>query len=919
MKALLSLAMECPDAETLADLAQTPGDLEQRAAIADHASECESCRAVLAAVFGAPPKRERIGRYLVGRRLGSGGMGVVYQARDPELQREVAIKMLYRGAPAERLRREAQALARLAHPNVVAVYDVGEHEGQTFIAMALVDGETLRRWLAIERSGREIMRVLCAAARGIEAAHAARLVHRDLKPDNVFVARDGNSLVGDFGLARDRSPGDSLTGLRAGDIPIGDAETLVSGEARGGVDLTETGTVLGTPAYMAPEQAAGAATELSDQFSFCVMAYEALNGCRPFAGANLDELCTAAERGEVRAPRRDPGVGPAVERALRRGLSANPAERFPTMTALRLAIEPRPRRWPMIAGGVAALAAASAITWVVSRPAALPDPEVTCAGTRTQFTDTWNPTKRARWIAAAHANGALEDAASELAARLDRFADGWTSQRYETCVEQTTGAVDDLRAARRNACLDTRRVEFEATIGNTSPEDALALWRRVAALSEPAACRDASHAFGSGYQALVLAAARARTVDELAAVATRAEREGDQRAQLSLSLSLAARALADNRLADADARARRAVTLAEALAQPFERVRALSLSARALCASGKQEEADRFLEIAEAASRSQTDALDEVHDARATCLAYRRDFAEAVPMLVAMLERVTRRYGRDSFEAYELHHRLIEAYQALGQQAGFARHMDEWNRLFIKLVGGADAVLETQINDALLRGDLDAAIDYQRRIAANQLHFQRPGLAGSLEILGNLYEVAGDWQAAITSYDRALQVLPDATDEQALKTRASALVGRGEDHLRLGHFELAAADFKASLAYIEKVKRADLLLRVQLGSGRVAAEQGDHARAIRILLVAIPALIKANTPTRLTLAEAQFALARAQWQRGDKPASRLTAREAEANFATAIDDAIQQPITQKLIPYRRGRLRAIETWRADHP
>ncbi len=913
---LLSASMDCPDAETLADLAQTPGDLERRAAIADHASECESCRAALVAVFGAPPEREKIGRYIVGKRLGSGGMGVVYQARDPELQREVAIKMLYRGAPAERLRREAQALARLAHPNVVAVYDVGEHETQTFIAMALVDGETLRRWLAIERSGREIIRVLCAAARGIEAAHAARLVHRDLKPDNVFVARDGSSLVGDFGLARDRSPGDSITGMRVGDIPIGDAETLVSGDLRGGVDLTETGTVLGTPAYMAPEQAAGAATERSDQFSFCVMAYEALYGCRPFAGTNLDELCTAAERGDVRAPRRDPGVGPAVERALRRGLSANPAERFPTMTALRLAIEPRPRRWPVVAGGITALAAASAITWIATRPAAAPDPEVTCGSTRSAFVDTWNPGRRASWIATLQGAGKSKDAALELAARLDRFADGWTTLRHDTCVAQATGTLADDRAAQRVACLETRRAQFEATATSTGPEDVFASWRRIASLPDPITCRDANHAFGAGYLALVVAAAKTRDVAELQAIAAKAEAQGDERAQLALTLQLAADALAADHLPDADKHARRATTLAESLAAPVERVLALSLSARALCMSLKADEAHRFLEMAIAASRTQPDTVADVRFARAQCLFYEHKFDEALPLLVEALDHTLRRFGPDSFEAFDLHRDLAVSYEATGKIKQAIHEVEEFKRLDSLLVGPEDP-LDAQALDALQKGDFDTVLELQRR-ALNQAEDDHDNVLSRRMNLSTTLALVGDWRALVSIFDQVLREAPSKPTEDQALALVKAQLGRGEAHLHLGKPALAVPDFAHVLVEAEKLKHGDLVLRAQLGNGRIAAEQRDPARAVRILRTAIPALIASKQHTRFVVGEALFAYARAQWETGDRAGSRISAREAEEHLAVSVDHASKRPATARYGEFLRGRHAVIETWRTTH-
>ena len=283
----------CPDAETLAALVDDALPVAARAAVANHAAECEACHALLSALWAtaasptAPAARQeerragdRVDRYVIEARLGAGGMGVVYAAHDPELGRKVAIKLVRAGADDERLRREAQALARLAHPNVVAVHDVGTCDGQVFIAMALVEGQNLRRWLATPRPVDAILRHLVAAGRGLAAAHAAGLIHRDLKPDNIFVSATGETLVGDFGLARDAAA------PAADDAPL-TAPPLAS------PDLTLTGTVLGTPAYMAPEQATGAATRASDQFSFCVTAWEALHGARPFAGRGMAEILEA--------------------------------------------------------------------------------------------------------------------------------------------------------------------------------------------------------------------------------------------------------------------------------------------------------------------------------------------------------------------------------------------------------------------------------------------------------------------------------------------------------------------------------------------------------------------------------------------------------------------------------------------------
>ena len=352
--------MTCPDDNTLAAI-ETLRDAE-RAAIADHAAMCGSCREILSDLLGLRAKGSfaeaetlassapapaptgvpsTIDRYRIESRLGAGAMGVVYRGYDPELARAVAIKVLRSGGSPDRMKREAQALAQLQHPNVVAVHDVGEHEGSTFVTMALVDSDNLRAWLQHERTTDEVVDAIAQAARGLEVAHAAGIVHRDVKPDNIFVAKNGAVLVGDFGLAR-----------TAGEArEVGDVNLLSSDE------LTQTGALVGTPAYMAPEQVHGEVSAASDQFALCVTAWEALFGARPFTGKSLAELVESIEKGPPALPRTR-SVPSHVRGAIRRGLAADPKARHPSMAAFARALEEPRRRWPFVAAALVALAAA---------------------------------------------------------------------------------------------------------------------------------------------------------------------------------------------------------------------------------------------------------------------------------------------------------------------------------------------------------------------------------------------------------------------------------------------------------------------------------------------------------------------------------------------------------------------------------
>ncbi|MCH9680521.1 MAG: serine/threonine protein kinase [Deltaproteobacteria bacterium] len=285
--------------------------------------------AVHAGLFGGSAAPPRVGRYELLRCIGRGGMGIVYAARDVELGREVAIKLLrpeLSHRDDERLTSEARALARLSHPNVVSVFDVGTYEEQRFIAMEFVPGQNLRRWLDAPRSLREVLQVFVAAGRGLHAAHEQGLVHRDFKPDNVLVGDDGRPRVLDFGLAR---PPD-----------VAGAAPVMPPEIPAGVDplatmLTQAGQVLGTPAYMAPEQHLGEPADArSDQFAFAVALYHAVYGVRPFTGDDPRALALSIVRGRLRPATPRFPVPAWLDDLLVRALSVDPAGRFPTMGEL---------------------------------------------------------------------------------------------------------------------------------------------------------------------------------------------------------------------------------------------------------------------------------------------------------------------------------------------------------------------------------------------------------------------------------------------------------------------------------------------------------------------------------------------------------------------------------------------------------
>jgi serine/threonine-protein kinase len=320
----------CPPVDRL--IAFASGELtdDKSADIEQHIDSCGECRAALSnfAKGGPPPA---LGRYRIDTVLGSGGMGIVYRAYDPQLARPVAIKVVRRAGDDEagraRLVREAQALARLSHPNVCHVYDVGSEGDEVWVAMELIDGVSLRQWCEQHRDRDEIVTVLLGAAEGIAAAHAAGLVHRDIKPENVLVTRDGRAIVTDFGLARHE-----------------DAINPHASTWGNDPHLTATGAIAGTPAYLAPEQLLGDPIDARvDQFAWAVMAYELLTGQKPFP--IVFAVRVEAIRQGLAAPASLPGP---IANALVRAMAAAPTDRFPTMRDLMAAMRAQPGRRALV-------------------------------------------------------------------------------------------------------------------------------------------------------------------------------------------------------------------------------------------------------------------------------------------------------------------------------------------------------------------------------------------------------------------------------------------------------------------------------------------------------------------------------------------------------------------------------------------
>ena len=414
-----------------------------------------------------------IGHFVIERKVGAGGMGEVYAAHDPTLDRRVAIKVLRpsgRGADAAtRLVREAQALAKLAHPNVVAVYEVGEAGERVFLAMQFVEGTTLGEHLARTRPRwPEIVRLYLAAGRGLAAAHAAGLIHRDVKPSNVLIDRAGHVAVTDFGVARAADD----ASIETSSPSWGGPSLSGSGKSALSTDVTQAGAVIGTPAYMAPEQHAGRrATAASDQFGFCVSLWQGLFGVHPYVPPGHGEVTSPFEymalvgEGPLMAPPAGHKVPRAIVRALARGLAREPAARWPSMDDLLAVLEPRtPYRAAVIALAAVATLGAGAAVWFAIGANQDGDDRAPCrrqAGER--VATAWSGPQRAAIATAFTATGRsfASGAAATTSASLDRYAERFTTLATDACA---AGGTDAIATARRQ-CLDRALVELRTVVG----------------------------------------------------------------------------------------------------------------------------------------------------------------------------------------------------------------------------------------------------------------------------------------------------------------------------------------------------------------------------------------------------------------------------------------------------------------------
>ncbi|NTX11447.1 serine/threonine protein kinase [Myxococcus sp. CA056] len=504
--------MQCPTTENLLAFGRGLLRGEEATVVQEHLDGCPACRVLVAEAVASvdgdasqptasptPPWEPlspgtSLGRYVVMARIGSGGMGVVYSARDPELDRRVALKILRfdtiqpaRLAEAQgRLLREAQATARVVHPNVVAIHDFGRVDERVFLAMEFVEGTTLgARMRAGRMPWREVLGLFLQAGQGLAAAHAAGLVHRDFKPDNVLIDNAGRVRITDFGLVRILDEGV--------EEPPKPGPALVAPSVPG-VSLTQTGALLGTPGYMSPEQARGERPDArSDQFSFCVALLEALYGVRPSARACQMDVTPAERAREVRALQRETGVPDWVHVAVLKGLSPTPGDRHASMDVLLRALrqEPRSRRQKLLGGAAAAvlLAAVGAGVFISTRPAL-------CADDPGAFTDIWDAKTRST-VHVALTKDTLPYAADAwrvVEKGLDAYVRDWTTASKQACeATRIHGRQTEGMFERQLLCLDQRRKDVSALVEVLASADTTVVQnaaRAVSRLEDLARCSD---------------------------------------------------------------------------------------------------------------------------------------------------------------------------------------------------------------------------------------------------------------------------------------------------------------------------------------------------------------------------------------------------------------------------------------------
>ncbi|MDC0722873.1 serine/threonine-protein kinase [Nannocystis bainbridge] len=839
------------------------------------------------AVFAGLGQARRLGRYTLLELLGRGGMGVVFSAYDAGLDRKVAIKFVRHGPDARArlmLLAEAQAQARLAHPNVIHVYEVGEHGDRVFLVMEFVRGPSLRTWLQAPRRWPEIVAMFVQAGRGLSAAHQAGLVHCDFKPDNVLVGADGRARVLDFGLARREDDAAAPAPFAAG-----------------------------TPGYIPPERYEdGAIDARGDQFGFCVALFEALYGQRPFAGETAAALMLQVVAGEVRGAPGEARVPARLRRAVRKGLARAPADRHASMAALldelREAL-PRPRRAWLTVALVSAAVTSGAWALLLRDDA----PPAVCAPAE----PGWGPGPRAAVERAFAATGLAYagDAFARTARLLDAHAEAWTAARRRACELALDGPGPLDR--RRERCLDRRRRELTAWIDTLARADAAAVEQAVVATAELPGSADCV-----GPEALLggdepeLAAATAAATAEIEGLLTGA-RANLRAGQYERGLPAAAAARRRARGLGLGRREADALLLLGLLhehtgagAQAQDSLAAAYFVADAAGHRGARAEAAvHLVHVTGGPPRApETDALwarlaeasgaglgEGALDLRASLLQHRSQAARARGAvaaaradLEAALALETRRLGPEHPALAAIHEQLGELERAAGRDdAALAHHA--------RAVAVAEATLgldhpstarrilaRGQVHEH--RGDLAAALaDDRRALASWELAYgdDHPRLIWPATCVGRVLAKAGAPAEAEPHYARAL-ALAERHHGPGSAPVAAALLELAGLRRALGRAGEARALDRRALAILDATV-GEAPARFDLAEALLA--DGELQAATRAFAQARgdPSL----SGSRAALGRLGFALAQAQAAAGDAWQARRLGERAHADYRDA--------------------------------
>ncbi|NVJ15698.1 tetratricopeptide repeat-containing serine/threonine-protein kinase [Myxococcus sp. AM010] len=857
-------------------------------------------------------------RYTVLRPLGEGGMGVVLAAYDARLDRRVALKLLHAGQGAHttaqtRLLREARAMARLSHPHVVAVYDAGTLEdGRIFIAMECVEGQTLRQWCRErQRSWREVLEAFLSAGRGLAAAHAARLVHRDFKPENVLVGRDGRVRVTDFGVVRDES---SASTLPAGLPADGQRAAWKS-------PLTEPGDVPGTPRYLAPELLLGQPADArSDVFAFCVALYEALFQQYPFAGDTPAERLQAMAGSHPLPPPSRSEVPAWVVRALRQGLQPDPRLRPSTLEALLQALTRSPAktrlRWLAVGACAAAVLGAGISATALWRLRATERAQL-CQGAPTHLAGVWDDSARARVQRAFAATGKpyVRDVFEGTRQVLDAYAHEWAAQHRQACeATRLRGEQSEQVLTLRMACLDRRKQQLAALGAVLSQADEATAQRAVQAAAGLPALSDCADVEG-------LLAEVTPAPESLRPAVTALREELDRVSALRLG----------GRYEQATEEGQAAVARARALGHAPTLAEALLVLARATSSLRPPEARPLFTEAAHTALAHRHDRLAVEASLYFAQSLFTSGLTEQAQwwhaQAAALLPRLTAPLQLEA---------LLEATRSsgqirLGQSVLALESLRRTALLLERAYGPRDYRL------ALAEGNLALALAKAGRGVEGTHHLERvattlerllgPRHPTSLVALLNLtdqYREGGRLVDARRVLEQATTAFPDAYPPESLSQVTLHLVSSSL-LLAEGRYEEALARAEQALGLVERLgaRQSDRHPHAQFNQARALVMLGRHAEALPILTRALTRFEALSSPEDGSLSLRWEALADCHDAWG-RHAEALRARERALEVATRAEGG--GPLTARAHGFRAATLlrlgrpaEALEEARQSHP